>query len=106
MLDAKGCLAGTHGADLAIAFDGDADRFGMIDSDRHASHSTDRLLIPLVWDILKAAARREYRHRPTSQPSVDRNYQGCWRRASDVEERTFQHQAENESCQCAACPRN
>jgi phosphomannomutase len=40
------------GADLGLAFDGDADRLGMIDH-TGISHTTDRLLIPLVWDVLK-----------------------------------------------------
>lgn len=40
------------GADLGLAFDGDADRLGMLDH-TGTSHPTDRVLIPLVWDILK-----------------------------------------------------
>lgn len=51
LLDLKG-LVMTQAADLGIAFDGDADRVGMIDHTGQ-SHSTDRLLIPLIWDILK-----------------------------------------------------
>ena len=51
LLDAKGMVL-TRDADLALAFDGDADRMGMVDH-RGYAHSTDRLMIPLVWDILK-----------------------------------------------------
>ncbi len=51
LLDAKGLVI-TQGADLGLAFDGDADRLGMIDA-QGRSHSTDRLMIPLVWDVLK-----------------------------------------------------
>jgi len=51
LLEAKGVLL-TQGADLAIAFDGDADRVGIIDH-TGVAHTTDRVLIPIVWDILK-----------------------------------------------------
>jgi phosphomannomutase/phosphoglucomutase len=51
LLDLKGVVL-TKDADLGLAFDGDADRFGMIDSAGYA-HPIDRLLIPLVWDVLK-----------------------------------------------------
>lgn len=39
-------------ADLALVFDGDVDRLGMIDANANP-HATDRLMIPLIWDILK-----------------------------------------------------
>ncbi|NJL92203.1 MAG: phosphomannomutase/phosphoglucomutase [Anaerolineae bacterium] len=39
-------------ADLGLAFDGDADRLGVVDA-QGDSHATDRALIPLVWDVLK-----------------------------------------------------
>lgn len=39
-------------ADLGLAFDGDADRVGIVDHVGQA-HSTDRVMIPLIWDILK-----------------------------------------------------
>jgi phosphomannomutase/phosphoglucomutase len=51
LLDAKAMLL-MKNADLALVFDGDADRLGMIDGLGY-SHATDRLLIPLVWDILR-----------------------------------------------------
>lgn len=51
LLDAQGVLL-TKDADLAMVFDGDADRLGMIDHHGQV-HSTDRLLIPLVLDVLR-----------------------------------------------------
>jgi phosphomannomutase/phosphoglucomutase len=41
-----------HGADMALIFDGDVDRLGMLDA-QGVAHATDRLMIPLIWDILK-----------------------------------------------------
>jgi len=51
LLDLQGMVL-TQNADLGLAFDGDADRVGVVDSSG-AAHSTDRVLIPLVWDVLK-----------------------------------------------------
>jgi phosphomannomutase/phosphoglucomutase len=41
-----------EGADLGLAFDGDADRVGFVDGAGNA-HATDRALIPLIFDLLK-----------------------------------------------------
>lgn len=51
LLDLKAMVL-AHTADLGLAFDGDADRVGIVDHLGNA-HSTDRVLIPLIWDILK-----------------------------------------------------
>ncbi|MBZ0308542.1 MAG: phosphomannomutase/phosphoglucomutase, partial [Anaerolineae bacterium] len=49
--DAKKTLAEQQ-ADLALLFDGDADRFGMVDGQGN-SYSTDLLLIPVMREIVK-----------------------------------------------------
>ncbi len=50
-VDAKNKLREAH-ADLALLFDGDADRLGMVDANGQG-YSTDLLLIPLMREILQ-----------------------------------------------------
>ena len=42
-----------HGADLGIAFDGDADRIGVVDDEGHILFG-DQLLVVLARDVLKS----------------------------------------------------
>ena len=59
------------GADLGIAFDGDADRIGVVDDTGHMLFG-DQLLVILARDVLKDASRRHHHRRRQGEPGAVR----------------------------------
>ncbi|MCZ7546356.1 MAG: hypothetical protein M5R40_23790 [Anaerolineae bacterium] len=80
-------------ADIGIAFDGDADRIGVVD-ERGAIIAPDRVIALLARDVLQRCPGGEGRGRRDVQPGAVRRGEAGGRHACHVDDRPRPHQAE------------
>ena len=83
-----------EGADLGIAFDGDADRIGVVDDEGHILFG-DQLLVILARDVLKAHPGAHHHRRRQGVPGAVRRGRQGRRQPADVEDRPLADQVQD-----------
>ena len=89
--------------DIGIAFDGDADRIGLVDDTGDILFG-DQLMVMLARDVLTRASWRHHHRRREGQPGAVRRDRARRRHAADVEDRPQPDQGEDGGDRLARWP--